>query len=89
MTHSKSGGRELVGDGRIDALVVRRRVVGRLRRQSVRIHCRSSQNDRKEFVVGDVLQQGLYDPSGFLVQDLVTPMRIDVAQAVSNEIVLT
>lgn len=56
MAHTESGCGELVCDGRIDRLVIHRRIAGSLRSQAISIHERSAEDQRKEFVVRDVLE---------------------------------
>ena len=87
--HPKCSGRKFVRDGWIDGLIVRRRIACRLRCQTVSIHRKSTQNEWKEFVVSDVLQDGNDDPARFLVKYFIPPLWIDCGQICGNQIVLT
>lgn len=57
--------------------------------QTVFQHIVSSQENRKPFVVVDVLEFSDQNSSGFLVQSFVVPMRIYVRQYCSNTVVLS
>lgn len=76
MAHAVSCGGEFIGDGRIDVLVIRQSVTGRLWSQTVNIHRGSAQDDWKELVVGHVLHHSNYDPPSLLEQNLVVPVWI-------------
>ena len=80
VAHTISSRSKLVGDGRIDIFIVRRRIARGLRSQAVLVHREPAKNKRQEFVVGDVLDESDDYAPRFLVEQLVVPLRIDGGQ---------
>lgn len=89
MEVSESGVSVSVYHARVHVLLV---VVGEpfgLVQQTVFQHVLGAQDDRKPFVVVDVLEFGDQYPPGFLVQDLVVPVRVNVRQHGGDAVVLS
>lgn len=57
--------------------------------QTIFQHVFGSQNDRKPFIVVNVLEFSNQYSSGFLVQSFVIPMRVDVGQNCSNAVMFS
>lgn len=89
MEVSESGVSVSVYHARVHVLFV---IAGKsfgLVQQTVFQHVFGAQDDRKPFVVGDVLEFSDQYPSGLLVQNLVVPMRVHVRQHGGDTVVLS
>ena len=81
------GGRgELVEDAWVAPNVVVVGVALRLDTQVVQVHVVPADDAGKELVEGDVLVHGRHDLAAFLVQDLVTPVRVHALSNTSKKI---
>ena len=85
---AEGGSRHRVGHARIDVDVVAGEVSAEFRLESVLLHDGLAQNDGQEFRVGDVLHLGADDPTSFLEERLVWPVRINESQFLGEAVVL-
>lgn len=86
MSEPEGGRGELVEDAWVAPNVVVVGVALRLDTQVVQVHVVPADDAGKELVEGDVLVHGRHDLAAFLVQDLVTPVRVHALSNTSKKI---
>ena len=87
MAKSEGSSGEAVEDGGVDLGVVLR-IVSIGQRQDVQfLHEICPKNNRQPLVVGDVLQLCNKNPPGLLVELLIVPVRVEVAELLGQSVV--